>query len=87
MTTTSKAPYKGGDYVVDLDAAQPVPPEPSWAGPAQQTFSEGRVQLVTHTGYEWPADPQRLREATQQERDVYNAARRVFLKPLGRAEA
>lgn len=75
--TLGSAPVRG-DYLVD--AATALPPEPPWVGRVQQTL-HGRVQLVTHTGYEWWTDPRNLREATQQERDAYDAERRYFLRP------
>ncbi|MBO8185888.1 hypothetical protein [Streptomyces spirodelae] len=81
--TFGSAPARG-DYVADESTRQEKPPEPAWVGRVQQALADGRVQLISHTGYEWPANPDQVRPATQQERDAYNAARRVFLRPWQR---
>ncbi|NSC22362.1 hypothetical protein FM076_14670 [Streptomyces albus subsp. chlorinus] len=71
--------HERGAYRVDERTEGSVPPEPPWTGRVQQTRPDGAMQLITHTGYEWWADPQHLREATQREREAYDRDRERHL--------
>ena len=64
-----------GAYLVNEATGQKAQFEPPWVGRVQQILDD-RVQLVTHTGYQWwvDLDPERLRKATRHEEDAYNAS-------------
>ena len=80
MTRTTRIQYEPGEYLVDEGTRQKRPLSPAWTGRVQLVLDGGRVLLVTHTGYEWPARPENLREATAAERAAYDAARRAWLR-------
>ncbi|WP_019549439.1 hypothetical protein [Streptomyces sulphureus] len=62
----SARPPAVGAYLVDES-----PPGPPWVGRMRRVADDGRYVLITATGYEWPARPDRLRPATGAERATF----------------
>ncbi|GAA2604636.1 hypothetical protein [Streptomyces axinellae] len=84
MTQTTEStswPATPGAYLVDTSTTNlGGRPSPPWVGRVQMPLDSGRVQLVTHTGYGWPADPENLREATAAERAAYDTSRARWIR-------
>ncbi|GAA2616644.1 hypothetical protein [Streptomyces axinellae] len=77
--STPKPPARGA-YLADESAARVSPAGRAWVGRVQIPLRDGGALLVTHTGYQWPAAPGDLREATATERAAYDAARARWIR-------
>ena len=72
MTESTTAPAQGA-YLVDTVAVPGADPYAVavWTGRVQRVLPDGRLRLISYSGYEWPVAPVDTRPATGAERAVY----------------
>ena len=70
---SASAPVQGA-YLVDTVAVPGSDPYAVavWTGRVQRVLPDGRLRLISYSGYEWPVAPSDTRQATDAERAIYD---------------